>query len=396
MAFTDPIISGEQLNRTGIKSDNYIPGVSGWRIATDGAAEFDNIGVRGNLWVPTITLNGQDLETQLDSAPKGLAAWMGGYPVVSTTSGAKLMETEVQVINGRWYDINLISITPDIANTKQCEFHIVYTTNETTPGTGSPILAISLRVSQFEMANVRAMWLANYTGRLRLAATIHSLDGATVRSWAPGAGCFLAVYDMGVGVPQNGSIGTGTVSKTLKDWTITTNSTKTYSGSGAQRTDGYYNQLIMGDWQNEYGNQRAWWTFSSGDVGTYINDLAGVLAADVVTAEVRLRPWKFGKNPDQTGHLSIGYHNMVDSLPNYEAGGGIPNVHRPAVYNSGADWWINILPGPAPSNFLDAMRDGYLKGFMVGNTFSGLDYAIMCEGMSSSAQRPQLHMQYWK
>jgi hypothetical protein len=49
MAFTDPIISGEQLNRTGIRSDNYIPGVSGWRIASDGAAEFDNIGVRHNL-----------------------------------------------------------------------------------------------------------------------------------------------------------------------------------------------------------------------------------------------------------------------------------------------------------------------------------------------------------
>ena len=61
MAFTNPILAGEELNRTGIKSDNYAPGVSGWRIASNGAAEFDNIGVRGNLWVPTITLGGQDL-----------------------------------------------------------------------------------------------------------------------------------------------------------------------------------------------------------------------------------------------------------------------------------------------------------------------------------------------
>jgi len=42
MAFTNPILAGEELNRTGIRSENYVAGQSGWRIANDGAAEFED------------------------------------------------------------------------------------------------------------------------------------------------------------------------------------------------------------------------------------------------------------------------------------------------------------------------------------------------------------------
>ena len=38
--FSDPIVAGEVLIRTAIRSDNYVTGVSGWRIARNGTAEF--------------------------------------------------------------------------------------------------------------------------------------------------------------------------------------------------------------------------------------------------------------------------------------------------------------------------------------------------------------------
>lgn len=102
MAFTDPILAGEELVREAIRSDNYVPGVSGWRIASNGAAEFENIGIRDNLWTPKITLNGQDLGTRLDAMPKGCVAYISGYPVVQTTTEIQCMQVEVDIVAGRY------------------------------------------------------------------------------------------------------------------------------------------------------------------------------------------------------------------------------------------------------------------------------------------------------
>lgn len=43
MAFPDPIVSGEVLIPSGMRSDNYVDGVSGWRIGKDGTAQFTDI-----------------------------------------------------------------------------------------------------------------------------------------------------------------------------------------------------------------------------------------------------------------------------------------------------------------------------------------------------------------
>ncbi len=43
MGFSDPITAGETLIRTAIKSQNYSAGVSGWRIAQNGFAEFTGL-----------------------------------------------------------------------------------------------------------------------------------------------------------------------------------------------------------------------------------------------------------------------------------------------------------------------------------------------------------------
>lgn len=48
--FSNAIIGGaEILIRSAIKSQNYVAGTAGWRIAKDGTAEFNNVTVRGNF-----------------------------------------------------------------------------------------------------------------------------------------------------------------------------------------------------------------------------------------------------------------------------------------------------------------------------------------------------------
>lgn len=51
MSFSNPILSGETLIRSAIKSENYVPGVAGWRISRDGEAEFSDVIVRGEIEV---------------------------------------------------------------------------------------------------------------------------------------------------------------------------------------------------------------------------------------------------------------------------------------------------------------------------------------------------------
>jgi hypothetical protein len=52
MPFNNPITGGQgALVRERIKSPDYIPGVQGWSINKDGSAEFNNVTVRGELFV---------------------------------------------------------------------------------------------------------------------------------------------------------------------------------------------------------------------------------------------------------------------------------------------------------------------------------------------------------
>jgi hypothetical protein len=341
----------------------------------------------------------QQLSSFLKPLAKGVVAWVRGYTNSSCTgSGAEeqCFMTECDVVQGRIYECALMNVTPDIANTKAAEFAIRYVTGTASyPNNSSPQMGISLRLSQFELGSVRCYYLATSNTRLRIRASIRTLDGQLVRIWCPGDGGILSITDLGVPPPQRGTIGPGPPGTTLKEWTITANSSKTYYGDGRWRTEpAYLNTLIMGDWQNGHGNQRAWFTFSQSDVSAYLDDLIGVPASNVLIAELRLSvaQWRQASND---GCISLGFHNTAGSLPgSTEPGGGIPNVHRPNATGTGPKWY-GLFGGSVPNNFLDSMRDGYLNGFMVGNTFSGAQYCGVLEGFGMT-NLPQLHMKYYK
>jgi hypothetical protein len=341
----------------------------------------------------------QQLPSYSNRLAKGVVAWVRGYPNSSCTGpGAEeqCFMTECDVVQGRIYECALMNVTPDIANTKAAEFAIRYVTGTASyPNNSSPQMGISLRLSQFELGSVRCYYLATSNIRLRIRASIRTLDGQRVRVWCPGDGGILSITDLGLAPSQSGTIGPGSPGTVLKEWTITANSSKTYYGDGNWRTDpAYVNTLVMGDWQNGNGNQRAWFTFSPSDVATYLDDLIGVPASSVLTAELRLSAaqWRQASND---GYISLGFHNVVGSLPgSTEPGGGIPNVYRPYVTGTGPKWY-GLFGGSVPSRFLDSMRDGYLNGFMVGNTLSGAQYCGVLEGFGMT-NLPQLHMKYYK
>lgn len=62
--FVNPLTAGTVLVRSAIQSQNYIQNSSGWKVAQDGTAEFNNVTVRGTVTGSTInggTINGSSI-----------------------------------------------------------------------------------------------------------------------------------------------------------------------------------------------------------------------------------------------------------------------------------------------------------------------------------------------
>lgn len=73
MSYSNPIVAGDVLIREAIKSENYVPGVSGWAIFRNGDAEFNNIIARGDitadsLIVPFTNQSGEDYRIAIEKA----------------------------------------------------------------------------------------------------------------------------------------------------------------------------------------------------------------------------------------------------------------------------------------------------------------------------------------
>lgn len=54
MAFRDPIVAGETLVRSGIASEGFVTGTTGWRVDRNGSAEFYNLTARGSIAASSI------------------------------------------------------------------------------------------------------------------------------------------------------------------------------------------------------------------------------------------------------------------------------------------------------------------------------------------------------
>lgn len=76
MPFSNPIIGGNNtLIRDDMTSEGYVAGSSGWRIARDGTAEFNDLTSRGTFISGSGT--GQHIEINGSDAPNGIAFYTG-------------------------------------------------------------------------------------------------------------------------------------------------------------------------------------------------------------------------------------------------------------------------------------------------------------------------------
>jgi hypothetical protein len=393
MAFTDPILSGEELIRSGIKSQNYVKGSAGWRIGADGSAEFNTMSIRGEISATDVILGGKSLNATLASKSQGVLAWVTGYPVVSTTGEAQIGFIELDVVAGRMYEIFATNISVDIGNPTSSELRVRYTlATNTYPDNNSPIMVLSLRFSQFTLALVRHLYLAPTTGRLRLRLTLASLDGGNCRTWAPGTGMSFGVIDQGIPAASAGIIGSGPATVTLKEYIITANQGNGYKGDGSFLIPDLLVQGVqsLGIGSSGYGNTRSWFTFAGSDIATVLDNMIGVPLANVVTCELFLyyEDWYNAGG----GFATVGYHNKTSlGGTGPEPSGGVPNALQWNYTARNQGRWIDLKSN---TSIMDAFRSGYLRGFMLGNGPTGTNYAGYAQA-PGDVNPPQLHVKYY-
>lgn len=135
MPFQNDIVGGTKLLIPAIQSPNYVPGVSGWRIARDGSAEFSNItsrgpvvvtdpstgnvlaslGATGNIAGQVGTFNdvivgGQSLDTLLAGLGRGIIGYwdIGAVALPAPASG---VFTDIAWVRCNWDATRVVRVT---------------------------------------------------------------------------------------------------------------------------------------------------------------------------------------------------------------------------------------------------------------------------------------------
>jgi hypothetical protein len=148
VTFRNSILAGEELVRTGIRSTNYVAGVSGWRIGRDGSAEFLNALIRGELMVGVPDPVGPHIWIRVDGA---------GNPVI-----------ELQPLDSTVYEQGAVFVDIDGLNTPHLQL-------ESPRFNGAGDVKVNL-FGENAAASIRASFVIDVdTGVIR---TIQNGDGA--------------------------------------------------------------------------------------------------------------------------------------------------------------------------------------------------------------------------
>lgn len=89
MAFRNPIVEGEDLVSTGLRSDNYVENVSGWRIAKDGNVQFENLNVLHGLSSESLATGELSASSLNVDSRYQLPSWFDQYAILGSTPYAR-------------------------------------------------------------------------------------------------------------------------------------------------------------------------------------------------------------------------------------------------------------------------------------------------------------------
>lgn len=412
MEFGNPIVGGEDLIRTAIKSPDFNTdpesgNVTGWRIARDGSATFYNLTIgsehfnideNGNAVFNTVTvedlfLDGESIESQLrDLKAKGLVS------LVEITGSSASTVTTSDTIMGRLilpdfdtarvYSVNAL-LHVDVQTTQPTYVGIRFRYAwDADPTVSSPILCEwqaggrSTSSTDEFMTNRFVFDNTDLTGSgtdLRiLMSTFSSVAGIRVEaeSWNR-----MWFEDMGPKVTHQAYSLTGGGGNPPTQYvkTYAANESASYQQDGSNRG---ISECYQGRYSATNGNQYSMIGF---DDALIRSDTAG---STINKVELYLNNNHFYSNSG--GDAVIGTHNQT-TLSGTHASSQITDDIQRTHFDLGQAKWITI-----PNSIGNALRDNTAKGIALGPgpTTSQAYYGYFA-GNGQSGE-PQLRITYTK
>lgn len=415
MAFRDPILSGEQLMSSGMHSEDYVEGTSGWRIGSDGQAQFYNVDVIGqagitDLSVDTLAIGGNDFGSYFDPLPLGVICYSYLYSGdrigdAGATELVGVIASMGSVKAGRLYKIGIqghFQAQGTIATTETYDLRMRYTNDGSNPTIASGMLAggtIRINVGSPQTSadfshNGFYSPIADYD-TFKVGLTIQRAGGTGTGGIYQGASdrrLIIWVEDCGL---YAAALQAGTISQRLKvsnaapdpdpiqayTKSYTSNWWRSYDSDNGTRTgDDDQNKLYQGYYSSTHGRTYSAYGLPYAQIAS---DTSGAtMTAAKLTFKVRYRAYSSGLDINVFGHdYTAKPSSFVTSHATY-------GVASRANSNQGSTYTIDL--GVTTANRFKA---GTYKGLGFYATDNGDDQYGYMYGSSSP---PKLTLTYSK
>lgn len=416
MAFRDPIVQGEEMIISGMRSQDYVEGVSGWRLGADGSFQAESVNALGDVGSNSLisadgfqagnggillsdgrevgaALTNLDPTSSTYPVAKGMVAYGRDPATVNPTITAYPYGTIAirgHMEAGRSYKVCMRGRVNGIPSTDDLDIRMQYTTDNTIPTTGSVIICDSPITKSatggwgfvhssiiYEAATDLDMWVGAWIIRLTGAGALTATQLTANPNWWE-----LWIEDVGLNSRASTPISayaspSSPPVATKKTYTKTYQPlwSRTYDGNlGTTWDDSAY--CYQGYYSSQRGNTRSLVGY---DYTTIAADLAGATVNSVkLTFKVAHAYYNNGVTVEIGGHTYTAKPstwngaNVAEQQANhtFSVPGSTYTVTLPAIFGtnlkSGA--WKGIAFGPGPSTSL------VYYGYVYGATQTGKPY----------------------
>lgn len=409
MAFTNPILAGEELVRSGIKSGDYESGLDGWRITRDGGAEFNTLSARETIGATDFVVAGDSLTSLLSRKNEGLISYHSRNTTSNTVANA--VEQPVSKLNWTVPANRMVryEMVGGVYTNGPAHAHVsIFVRYELGVGVAAPeptlaspvlrqagvfipgggyVTSFKIAFYQYETVETNMKTMVTFTQNMPGGQTC-AMYGSN--NWP----AEVSVSDIGDQFPSNGVNynGGGGVATTFRSFDILPYASRSYKGNGAALP--YDNQYMMQGDIGIDGNRRSWaWFDANSTAGGNglgsLNDMVG--ATDVDYFEIRLNypHWYYSTG----GNAWLGHHNS-NVVTATEQGGGAPQEKMQSWPARNYAQWVDLRG----TGIETGARAGTMEGIILGNTPSSslIDYGYAFGANGISGQAPGLKAGYWK
>lgn len=381
MPFNNPILAGEELIRSAMRSDDFTEGTegpaTGWKIDRNGDAFFANLESSGDAEGPSAAYDsvsantsflykGDELSVLLDRVSQPFVAfgqYNAGLADPITTSEVAFLELSASLVAGRQYVLGTTLI--QITGSSNAGIVIRYTTDGTQPTLTSPILRYeTISAADRFVQIIEPMFPP--TATYRFLMTLITFTGTSTKALKGDAASpeiSIWVQDHGTAVQNTGisnPLSAPPASKTYREFDVAAYAIRSFDSNftpspSPDNTTKSYQGKVPG-----VNSVRTGWSFFDVGAGGLIKDIFGVPAADVVYLEAYLfyPHWYFSSG----GTCVLGWHTTT-AVPNgNEPGGGVVDVKQQSYPGRNIGQWINILGNPIGDRVLDGTFGGFITG----------------------------------